>query len=193
MRQPVTQKTTVFLQRMAQSSSTALVNQLPGSRVCPCPSFPLSRIEYRVWIKETAPTHPGAFHTAATLRGADRRANRWGACLQRQQAVPAAQVTGHGVQQDTCGAAPLCGKDALDPFTRSAQAPSSLFPARVVQTAASRRVKPKMQDASHGPCVGKLETPHALSLWGLTPRGAVPSPAGAGESSWLCWSWVFFH
>jgi len=70
MHQPVRQKTT-FVQRMAQSSSTALVDELPGNRVCPCPSSLLSRIEYHVWIKEMAPTHPGAFHTAAVSRGAN--------------------------------------------------------------------------------------------------------------------------
>jgi len=155
MHQPVRQKTT-FVQRMAQSSSTALVDELPGKQSLPV-SF-LSSLSNRVPCLDQGdgPHAPGSLPHGGRVVWSQHGVNRWGTCLQRWQAVPAAQAAGWGAQRDVCGAAPLCSRDAPDPFTGTAQAPSSLLPA-----SARRSVEPGMDDASHGPHVGKLETPHA--------------------------------
>lgn len=152
--QPVRQKTTVFVQRMAQSSSTALVDELPGSRICLCPSFPLSRIEYHVRIKDMWRLH----------RMEPTRGKSVGDMLAK--VVGSARSTSRGVggSAGRVWSALLCSRDTPDPFIGTAQAPSSLLPA-----SARHSVEPGMDDASHGPHVGKLETPHAPT----------PGPSGA--------------
>lgn len=160
---------TVFHQRTAQGCSTTLVDEVPGSRICLCPSIPLSRIQYCVGLRKS-PHVPQSLPHGSRVAWSRPQGESAGDMLAK--AAGSGRSTSHGMRGpgDMCGAAPLCSRDSQTP-SPGVKTPWSLLP-----ESAHRSIEPKMDDASHGLHVGELETPR---------RRHSPSPGASLQGAWL--------